>query len=67
MSDLASNFLTTSMAVLVGVALLPVLAKFVGDAAGIGSLSSSQKQVVNLLLVIWALGMSYAAFKIMSQ
>ncbi|MFB6226271.1 MAG: hypothetical protein ABEJ02_02880 [Candidatus Paceibacteria bacterium] len=63
MADMAGKFVGGAIALVMGVALIPVLAKFVSDAQGNTATTATQETVIGLVLTIFVLGMAYAAYQ----
>jgi len=63
MVDIAGKFVGGAIALVMGVALIPVLADFVNTAQGNAAVTSTQSTVIGLVLTIFVLGMAYAAYK----
>jgi len=63
MADMAGKFVGGAIALVMGVALIPVLADFVNTAQGNAAVTSTQSTVIGLVLTIFVLGMAYAAYK----
>jgi len=63
MADIAGKFVGGAIALVMGVALIPVLADFVSQAQGVTSVTDTQSTVIGLVLTIFVLGMAYAAYK----
>jgi quinol-cytochrome oxidoreductase complex cytochrome b subunit len=63
MADMAGKFVGGAIALVMGVALIPVLADFVDTAQSNAAVTSTQSTVIGLVLTIFVLGMAYAAYK----
>jgi uncharacterized membrane protein YidH (DUF202 family) len=61
--ELAGKFLGGAIALVLGVALIPVVADFVDTAQGSAGVTSTQSTVIGLVLTIFVLGMAYAAYQ----
>jgi hypothetical protein len=60
---MASRFIGGAISLVLGVALIPVLADFVSTAQGSASVTATQSTVIGLVLTIFVLGMAYAAYE----
>jgi hypothetical protein len=65
MADMARKFVGGAIALVMGVALIPVLAKFISDAQSNSAVTGTQETVIGLVLTIFVLGMAYAAYEYM--
>lgn len=63
MADMAKKFVGGAIALVMGVALIPVLADFVSQAQGNSAVTGTQETVIGLVLTIFVLGMAYAAYQ----
>jgi uncharacterized membrane protein YidH (DUF202 family) len=61
--ELAGKFLGGAIALVLGVALIPVVADFVDTAQASSGVTSTQSTVIGLVLTIFVLGMAYAAYQ----
>lgn len=60
---MAKKFVGGAIALVMGVALIPVLANFVSDAQSNSAVTGTQETVIGLVLTIFVLGMAYAAYQ----
>lgn len=63
MADMANKFIGGAIALVMGVALIPVLANFVNDAQSNSAVTGTQETVIGLVLTIFVLGMAYGAYQ----
>jgi uncharacterized membrane protein YidH (DUF202 family) len=63
MADMAGKFVGGAIALVMGVALIPVLADFVDSAQSSSAVTATQETVIGLVLTIFVLGMAYAAYQ----
>lgn len=63
MADMAAKFVGGAIALVMGVALIPVLANFIDQAQSNAAVTSTQSTVIGLVLTIFVLGMAYAAYQ----
>jgi quinol-cytochrome oxidoreductase complex cytochrome b subunit len=67
MADMAGKFVGGAIALVMGVALIPVLADFVDQAQSNAAVTATQETVIGLVLTIFVLGMAYAAYQKLVQ
>lgn len=60
---MANKFIGGAIALVMGTALIPVLAEFVDNAQNVATVTSTQSTVIGLVLTIFVLGMAYAAYE----
>ena len=60
---MAGRFVGGAIALVLGVALIPVLADFVSTAQGSTAVTATQETFIGLVLTIFVLGMAYAAYQ----
>ncbi len=60
---MAGKFVGGAIALVIGVALIPTLANFVGNAQNATGVTGTQETVIGLVLTIFVLGMTYAAYE----
>lgn len=60
---MAGKFVGGAIALVMGTALIPVLADFVSSAQGSSATTATQETIIGLVLTIFVLGMAYAAYK----
>lgn len=63
MADMAKKFVGGAIALVMGVALIPVLADFIDSAQSNAAVTGTQETVIGLVLTIFVLGMAYAAYQ----
>lgn len=63
--ELASKFVGGAIALVLGVALIPVVADFVNTAKNATGVTTTQSTVIGLVLTVFVLGMAYAAYQSM--
>lgn len=63
MADMANKFLGGAIALLIGTALIEPVANFVDSARNATGVTSTQSDVIGLILTIFVLAMAYAAYK----
>lgn len=63
MANMANKFIGGAIALVMGVALIPVLAEFVNTAQSNAAVTSTQSTIIGLVLTIFVLGMAYAAYQ----
>lgn len=62
-NGMAGKFIGGAISLVLGVALIPVLADFVSTAQGSAGVTATQSTVIGLVLTVFVLAMAYAAYE----